>query len=431
MRWAAVAALLVLTSGCIGGLGDDEVERQNVTEPASTNDSAGFELSEPVEVAPQPNSQAEAAVSVSADGQTVLTCFHGFFTETSPGYVSLDGGETFQRVDFPDKAGPGGDCETAITPEGVWVFLASTVAGATVLVSEDRGETWTVNQLSAIPTNGMADRPWIEAVGEKLWLAYQPLFAQPGTIGFTKSTDYGESWSVPQHIGTPGPETASVKHGHFAIGQEAVYLPMVRYPGFAAPGERTVQLAKTTDGGESWTVEDVYRGAEIADDWPSLAVTEHGDKLFLVTSSEGGAGTTHVLHQPPGGAWTEPVPVHEPENEGSFWPWISGGHGRNATFILSGGEHEGTSHVWVGRIDASDLSVETWPVGPEPWVEFASVDHDAEGNAFAVWTDDQAQYLVKGTVAEASAEPATASVDGNGSSAPTPTVADRPSVTHS
>lgn len=360
-------------------------------------------LSDITKVADNPNSQSEASITVSPDGQTLLTCFHGFFSSLSPGYASTDGGATWTRMQFPVQGGIGGDCETALLDDGSWAFLASTVAGATVLVSRDNGATWASNPLAAIPVNGLADRPWLVGVGNELWLAYMPLNSQPGTIGFTKSADHGATWSVPALIGTPAPATVAVRHGHMVRDGPAVHIPMVRaLPATDEP--RTVQVATTTDGGATWVIEDIHVGTDINHDWPSMAVTESGDRIVVVTA----AGATSILglHQPPNGTWSEPFLVHDATNSTVTWPSIDGGAGRHATFVVDGAAVNRTQHAWLGRIDLADRSIQQWDLG-EGGVEFASVDHDAAGNAYAVWTLDDAQRFVRLDLVDESRDSAT------------------------
>jgi hypothetical protein len=390
---ASAALLAAALAGCTGPAPADGPG------PGPAPARPAFLLGNATQVAPVPNNQAEAVVTVAPDGKTVLTCFHGLFQQTSPGHASTDGGATWRQLAFPPEAGPGGDCETALLEDGSWAFLASTVAGATVLVSRDQGATWTVNQVTAIPTNGLADRPWLAGVGNELWLAYMPLNFQPGTVGFTKSADHGRTWSTPVWVGTPGPDTVSVRHGHPVVTPEGVQVPMVRYEP-SGLGPRVVQVASSKDGA-SWSLEEAYRGAAVVGDWPSMAVTEAGDRLLLVTGTHNGTRAILGLHQPPGGAWSQPFPVHAPRSpQSASWPWVDAGNGRNATFVVEGAAHEGRDHLWVGRIDLATLRIEQWPVWPAPGVEFASVDHDAAGNAFVAWVDvGDAQYVVKGTLA--------------------------------
>lgn len=402
MQGRVLAILILLVGGCVS----PEQARDGENDPPGDTVRV-FVPGAPTKVAPVPNNQIEAVVSVSPDGRVVLTCFHGLFTETSPGYASTDGGVSWKRMAFPAHAGPGGDCETAILEDGSWAFLASTVAGATVLVSRDAGATWTVNNLAALPVNGLADRPWLEAVGNELWLAYMPLNFQPGTIAFTKSKDHGATWSVPIHIGTPGPDTVVVRHGHFAVGNGTVWLPMVRgEPADTAP--RTVQIASTKDGGLTWQTRDIHKSTTVVGDWPSLARTEANDLIFLVT---GRAPSNHrsilALYQADGGAWSEPELIHDGGGGfGAEWPWIAGGNGRNATFIVEGAFHNDTKHLWMGRIDAGTRRVEQWPLMGRTGVEFASVDHDAQGNAYAVWVaSGDAQYFLRATLETRPATP--------------------------
>jgi hypothetical protein len=416
---SALPVVLLLASVLAGCSGSGPPAPGPVPESPA---EAAFALEPPIHVAANPNNQAEAVVSVSPDGLTVLTCFHGFFSSLSPGYASTDGGLTWRRMEFPATGGVGGDCETALTGSGAWVFLASTVAGATVLVSTDQGASWASNPVTAIPTNGLADRPWIEAVGDELWLAYMPLNFQPGTVGFVKSTDLGRTWSLPVHVGLPGPEGVTVRHGHFAVANAtgAVHLPMVRaLPDGTTP--RVVQVWTTSDGGESWTGEDALSSTQVIADWPSMGVSEAGDQFVAYTGyTENGSAGTFGLHRAPGAtAFSQGFTLHDPGEASATWPWIAGGAGRKAHFVVEGGPdaEEGPGRLWIGEVDGATLEVRQVPVGEEPFVEFASLDHDASGRVYAVWVDNEdGQYLVRSSVDPA---PGTAS-SGAAGSASTP-----------
>ncbi len=352
-----------------------------------------FGLGPEIIVAPNPNTQSEAVISVSADGMTVLSCFHGFFSSLSPGVVSHDGGATWDGVPLPMEGLVGGDCETALMEDGTWVFLASTVAGATVMVSEDNGTTWTTNQLAAIPTNGLADRPWIEVVGDELWLIYMPANVQPGTVGFTKSTDKGTSWSTPSHIGMPGPTTYNVHHGHFQVTADSVQIPIVRSATQQVTG-RVVQIASTTDGGQTWELEQIYEGTQLVGDWPGLAITETGRRMVTVTG-EGAMDRDLFALIEQNGTWSNPILLVDGDATRESWSFADGANGDNATFVVSGDSGRG-GHVTVGRIDLKTLELTTWRMENSQSVEFASVDHDAAGRPFIAWTGVDEQFFVKG-----------------------------------
>jgi hypothetical protein len=332
----------------------------------------------------------EGCIAVSRDGRNVLAGFHGRFMEFSPGYSSQDGGRTWNRLSFP-PAGVSGDCAVAIMDDGSWVFLGSTILGATVLVSGNMGATWSMNALSALPlSGGWADRPWIMGYDGEIWMAYMPAYGAPGGITFTKSTDHGRNWALPRTIGE-GLDGSTVKIGQLVRGGNEVFLPFTRTTTLAesmgAPAELLV--AVTSDAGESWFVEKVPHEAHF--DWPSMGITDSGHQVLAFTSARDGALT--VVSRIGGTPWSQPTALHGGNGTRTMWPFLDGGHGSNVTWLVSS-PNAVSEDLWLGRFDAASGESTKLVLG-EGWIEFASVDHDANGTAYVSWSNWDDRWFAK------------------------------------
>lgn len=385
---ASLALTLVAwTAGCLG-------EGPSTPLPAAPElGPVAFEA--PVLAGTYPNQQGEAFVEVSPDGQTVLTCAHGEFRQSSPMYASTDGGTTWRTLTPPLDSPIGGDCEVALSGD-TWVFLASTVASATVLVTQDQGATWSVNPLSAIPTNGLADRPWIAFAGDRLLISYMPLWMQPGLIATMASDDLGQTWSMPVYASAIAPGQTSTVQGHFLVDPSdgTVRIPLVKTMGteLNQVGPVVLSMAVSRDQGTSWTEEPV-RGPFTAYFAYSTAVAQGGDGTLywpFLQDGDGGVDTLVLTSTDGGATWSEPVRVVQGQAPASI-PW---GHGRpdgsmDLVWTDDGavaGAEPGPSVLFL-RLDARHPGLVTGlvavtAVGVTP--EFSAVGHDGDGRAFVV-----------------------------------------------
>jgi hypothetical protein len=315
-------------------------------------------------------------------------------------FASTDGGQTFRELPYDETWGIGGDCEVALGPHG-WSFLHSTVAGATITTTGDEGTTWTVSNLAAIPINGLADRPWLAAVGDELWLSYMPLYAEPGAIGFTKSTDGGATWAVPKLIALPSAEGQNVFQGHFAVSADnaTVRIPILSYTGVGLVGGSEMDVrsffAVTRDGGNTWTEEEVPLGGPCALWWPAADSSQdgtlhwafvRGNELFVVMSTDDGA------------TWSAPMSVLANLGYADIL-WLDGSIGNNATIVFTanaaafeGGD--GTS-LYAVRLQANATPEIVQAVESQGSQEFITVAHDGLGRATIVYTTGQGQYAVQ------------------------------------
>jgi hypothetical protein len=168
--------------------------------------------------------------------------------------------------------------------------------------STDGGETWRGTALAG--TSPMVDRPWLVA-GEEgtLYVSYQDLqCCTPSAIWFTKSTDYGQTFSpavpVTTFAGnvppdpTEGPDGAYTWEGNFVVAKDGQDLYLV-YTRRQAPavteqsGAETVIVAISHDGGTTWSSRRITATDGPASYlYPSIAMDGAGG-LHVVYSSAG------------------------------------------------------------------------------------------------------------------------------------------------
>lgn len=377
--------------------------------PAATLDApdapAAWRFGEPILVAQEPNGQAESFIAVSPDGRTLLTCLHGEFKEPSPMFASTDGGATWTRLHAPGLL-VGGDCEVALAPDGAWAFLSSTVAGASVAVTGDQGKSWSVSHLAALPTNGAADRPWLEGAGDALVLAYMPLFLEPGAIAVTRSTDGGASWSLPAHASRPSPGRMNVVHGHLLASPDGatLHVPLLKYQWPTGGG--TFALATSTDGGRSWSESVALEPDDVLLTTPTAtALAGDGTLYWAYVARNGTVADVRVIASRDGGAsWSAPavlltgwtLPAASPALGSPVGiPWMDGRPDGGATLAFSADASvldPAAEGRWLvaARLhaDAPGLLEAVTLVAQADSYEFAQVEHDAAGRAHVTFTHD-------------------------------------------
>lgn len=357
---------------------------------------AALSFRAPVEVAPKPNPQVESFLATSPDGETLLACLHGDFRAPPPTYASRDGGSSWTRVEVGGLVASG-DCDVAMGHDGAWHVLATLLAGAGVATSRDEGRSWTSSHLAAPPTNGAVDRPWLAAAGERLVLAYMPLFLQPGVLAFTRSEEGGATWSPPRHLTRPEPGRTHVSHGQFLVVDqgETLRIPLLQYD----PTRRGVahfSFALSEDAGASWTLVPVAGPVEAVLATPVSVAQAADGTLFWTYLAPNGTEAVDLLamvSRDGGASWSGPRAVlggWPACGEGCFVspigiPWMDGGPGATAALAFV---EEGRLVVARLDADAPGLLVAKADVAEASPVEFLEVDHDGTGRAHVAYTHD-------------------------------------------
>ena len=368
---------------------------------------------------------AESSTTVSPDGKTILACSHGGFTKPSPLWASEDGGASFRYIDPQPNPIVSGDCDLAITDNGDWYIVYDTIASATVAGSSDKGRTWRFHYVAAPPFGGV-DRPWIQAVGNELYLVYADVMAaEPFLSLFTKSTDGARTWSPPTPMGyARSTDQSNCFMGHHIVKDkgQTIRTPINCWPEYTDSGAtfpNTINFMTSRDAGRTWITEKVT-GPHIS----SLRTTSasyagaNGAVLWLtysVDNKTGGRDVFAIRSIDDGKTWSQPLLVFPGTMVPLGWAWIDGRPDGSATVAWMDNKKPGNVsdarrywQVRAARLDVDGNLAWVMPVG-EPALgdaiyEFLMLDHDAQGRAHIV-------YVVPG--------------DGCGQNPPAPTGATR------
>lgn len=326
MRGRLLGALLIAAAftGCVSssaGPGDQVA-------PASTTP----EISQPVLIEDDVY-LVEPAVEVDSQGRIFLSAIPGLTGAGDPETLggsqlwrSLDGGQSFERLP-PVAAGlygptiGGGDVDLAIGPSDEVYMFDLWLGNAGLLKSTDHGDTW----LEGSPVTFAApvdDRQWIDVhqgTGE-VYLATNQL---PSGIWVAKSSDGGRTFTQ-QTLAVPSTDRNCVcPPGSLVVDETSgnVYVTTMegQSQGSTAKG---VGLAKSTDGGDSFTFTDVPGVTDRPSVFPVLThdtagnlylVTTQDDRVVLLTSTDEGE------------TWSDPLPVDPDPGQEQLIPWIVAG----------------------------------------------------------------------------------------------------------
>ncbi|MEA3136036.1 MAG: repeat-like domain [Thermoplasmata archaeon] len=336
-----------------------------------------------------PGGDAESSLAVSADGQTILACSHGGFTQPSPLWASTDGGATYRRIDVEPNQPFDGDCDVAITDDGTWHIVYDTVASATFASSSDQGATWFVHPFTAEPLGGV-DRPWILAVGDDVVLIWADVMAAlPFLAFFTKTSDHGRTWSPHSVIGTftPADVNCFIAHPLALDGGATFQVPIVCGGLQDDTGQGPVYIMESTDDGLTW--DRIPTGVRSGGSTTGSYAGDGG--LWLTVSHPDGDGSAHgVVHSTDRGhTFTEPLWLDGNVTPGFGWFWVDGRPDGSATSVWMDALDNGTWQAAAAgvRIEAGQPVLDAFghvgPLGEEaPLYEFFMVRHDASGQAF-------------------------------------------------
>ncbi|MEA2476025.1 MAG: repeat-like domain, partial [Actinomycetota bacterium] len=231
----------------------------------------------------------------------------------------------------------------------------------------DKGKTWAGTALSG--TSPMVDRPWL--VGGPpgtLYASYQDLqCCTPSAIWFTKSTNYGSSFSPAVPVTTfagqapstvpQGPDGAYTWEGNFVVSSKGqdVYLVYTRRQTSGAAGDsgpETVWVAASHDGGTTFNSHLVASMPGPASYlYPSIGMDGAGG-LHVVFSSARGKKDHPIWYSystDKANHWTKPIPIMT--GVAGYSPWVAGG--------ANGGE---AAVAWYGSPDpkATDSTESDW-----------------------------------------------------------------------
>lgn len=376
----ALAATLVL-AGCMRGGEQDE---------AAQAPAQAWEFDQ---VLVGPGGDAETSVLV-APGGVVLACTHGGFGQPSPSWRSLDGGDTWARMDPQPNPLVSGDCDFAVLDDGTWAIVYDTIASATVAVSTDQGATWSLNYAAALPVAGV-DRPWLASDGNTMYLAYANVMAaEPAINMLAVSHDGGRTWTEHHVAHTFRPEESDRPNtiiGHPLVREGTIRIPLASAD-LQLGGPTTLSFAVSRDDGESWVEEPVAGPYATSFHLPAAGQDANGTLFVTLVEERAGALAFDVLVSRDDGQTWDAVEVATnvtfPSVSG---PWLDVRPDGVATVAWLQ-EDDGARTIWAARLDGDGILLApralTEPVEDASLFEFIMLDHDEAGRAYIVYPMD-------------------------------------------
>jgi len=420
------------------------------SDPTVANGSARYQpgkmvFSAPFELA-RPSDPANTAGTVVFDQDVEPRVVHDTLgnlyvasIQGVPGGVdvwkSYDGGKTFTYLGQPDGTQVvattgtttgtgvgGGDEDLAVGTSGN-VYMNSLWLGSTTQASSfNGGATWVVNPLASdIPGN---DRQWIAPYGNNtLYLTYKQLGADlQGTVSIVvvKSTDGGITFPQLAQVTTPVSGVQPGDQGNITVdpGNGNVYNV------FFDQTSTQVYLARSTDGGVTFSLKLVYQGpadTSLAHVFPAIAV-DKGGNLHVVFSD--GVNTYLTTSQNQGATWSRVVRVNNgASTRTAIQPWVVAGDpgkvdvtwlGSSATDFMSSSaqwqvfaaqsqndfaavptfaQSTASGVVHVGPVCVNGLGCAS---GTRTLAEYWAPDAYLDGNALIVYPDDKNSGLASG-----------------------------------
>lgn len=338
-------------------------------------------------------------------------------------YHSRDGGATWRYLvveppaDARRNTYEGGDCDVAFDAGGTLytadLWLGSIAVGST----RDHGATWVSTPVAT--TVPVVDRPWlVGGPAGTVHMAYHDVqFAMPGTIWYTRSTDYGATFSPSIPVAVPTDEKPFNWMGNLVVSPDGQEMHIVYTrratallefnSGPAALLEHEVWVAASRDGGLTWTSTLVsVRPASASYLYPSLARDAAGILHLVFAQATSTDQPVWYASSTDGGlTWTAPVKVLA--NVRAYSPWVDAREPGKAAILWYGSPNRTATlttnqdwfHYWavaegadVGNVQFTTGTTTAAPIfhGKQgSMAEFNQVRLDSEGfmhiGAAAMW----------------------------------------------
>jgi len=276
----------------------------------------------------------EPRVRTDAVGNIYAAAIQGIPAGTDT-WKSMDGGKTWTYLGEPDGAQAadaqarggglgGGDEDLAIGTSGLVYVNSLWIGSDTQSTSFNGGSTWIVNPVSSdVP---LVDRQWIASLGDKvLYFTTKQLGADlngTSSIFVNKSFDGGITWPQITQVTTPEVGVQPGDQGNIEVDP----LTGNVYTVFFGSDGHTLYIARSTNGGLSFTIKQVYAATpstSLVNVFPSLAI-DRGSNLYIVFSDSHNVFLTISKDQ--AATWSVPVRVSNgSDTKSAIGPWITAG----------------------------------------------------------------------------------------------------------
>jgi hypothetical protein len=229
-----------------------------------------------------------------------------------------------------------------------------------VASSLDGGKTWMRTTIPGLTvcTGGTADTasdPWVSAGGDgTVYFAGQagPLSSDPPPIAIvaSHSQDGGRTWPAPETVapGLAGNETPAVTGSPTLAGH--AYLAWANFLPFDLPRTNSLEFARTTDGGASWSPSVLIDqpGPFVIDFAPRILVLPDGTLLVLFARAdlEFGLGTLQSARSlDEGRTWLPAVQIGSPQPIQTFFHPETGEYLPQSHYPSAAVAPDGTAYI--------------------------------------------------------------------------------------
>lgn len=266
-------------------------------------------------------------------------------------HISDDGGHSWKFEDVEEGEGDtreyfyeGGDCDVAFD-EGGTMWVADTWLGnLSVGHSRDAGGTWSG---TALAVSGLVvDRPWLVG-GPKgtIHISYQDVqFGMPSAIWYTRSTDFGQSFTPTTLVASAGPQGLFTWQGNLVVSKNGkdLYLTYSRRQAPAlgdldSQGPETLWVAVSHDAGASWTSKLVTSMPNpVSYLYPSIAMDGKGNLHVVFSSLDADDRPIwYAFSDDRAESWTKPLPLTR--GAAGYSPWVATDRSGDAVVVWYGG----------------------------------------------------------------------------------------------
>lgn len=324
--------------------------------------------------------------SLAIDGSTYLVSYAKYFVPNyNLGFAkSEDGGESWNIDTVDSTISVGLFTSLAVVSPDYYVisYWDYTNANLKFAKTEDGGDNWDVSTVDNSPGN-VGRFSNIAVDGTKLIISYYDL--SNTSLKVAISIDGGDSWDIDTID-----NTSSVGDGNaITVAGPGTYL-ISHYD--HAVGNAKIRVAKTTDGGDSWSLATALSLGTSADGNTAVTTDPDGNYLIAYGADAGADNGLYFAKSPNGLTGWDPTFIFSDGNWPGFYTSI---RAVSSTKYLV---YSGNGNYYTNYFSESNDGGETWDTiylndylsgGVDTWESYAGAFQiDQEGNYIISWADE-------------------------------------------